>query len=324
MVYGRDANEIRKDLLSRGWVEKLPPAPLISKFNLKCGETSQEAVLLSSFLKDYDPNFVWAGRLSQQYYPFQDNIFDAILTNSKKINSNKKVYSNDDTIVSRLKVNIKFWCSKTGLCTSLKDTETSWHYIKNVAEIYAPRTYANEDRDDLIDFVNDYLLTACTSLLRWTLDNLYKGVSILKRTGTVSTNVMIFALNRCKEYLNIKENKDVDGAQSRAVTPGQWNFFIKKHQSLTSGQEVFKLDNQQYIPLLVVYAHYLLKAIIKYRPQLSCEGCHNVWIIKPSNLSMGAGISISSHLHKILNKVTRTKEKYVVQKYIGKNYSTYL
>lgn len=322
LVYGRDAEEIRKPLLHRGWVEKLPPDDLVSKYNLKLGKIRSETIRLSSYLKDYHPNFVWAGKL---YEPF-DSCYNlhcgSSLNKSKKTNKYKKVLRHDDAIVNLLRVHLKLWCSKTGLCTSLKNM--AWHYIKDVADVYVPRTYTNTDRNDLIDFVNDYLLTACTGLLKWILDNLHNGITIFSRTGTVSINIIIFALNRCKEYLNKKENKDVDGVQNRAITPGQWKTFIMKYQSLTAGESLFKLENEQNIPLLLVYAQHLLKEILKYRPQLSCEGYRNIWIIKPSNLSMGIGIQISSDLQTILNKVTGTKYKYVIQKYVGKNYSTYL
>lgn len=325
-VYGRDAKDIRKALLNRGWVEKLPPGRMIVKLNFKLSETSQETTLLSSFLQNYHPNFIWAGKLNKRPWTSCHN--DLVLArmlnqlqDCKITKDNKREHRSDNTIVSRLKVNVKYWCSKTGLCTSLKDT--TWHYIEDVAEVYAPRTYINTNRNDLIDFVNDYLLTACTGLLRWILSNLRNGNPIFSRTGNISINVMVFALNRCKEYLNKKANKDIDGEICRVTTSGQWNSFLMKYQSVITGKDVFKLDNKRNITLLTVYAHFLLEQILTYRPQLKCEGCHNVWIIKPSNLSLGTGIKMLSDLNGLLNTITKTTQKYVVQKYIGKNYSTY-
>lgn len=321
MAYGRDAEDIRKSLLNRGWVEKLPPDYLESKSKIKLNKSRQETLIISSFLEKNHPNFIWAGKINQPFNFHQSHLISDRRQHHKNGNGNKKMYGDDDTIVSRLKANVKFWSSKSGLCTSLKDT--SWYYIKDIAEIYVPRTYTNTDRNDLIDFVNDYLLTACISLLRWILDNLKNGNRVFRSTGQISVNMMIFALNRCKEYLNKKENKDIDGQIRRLISPGQWNSFIIKYQSLTAGKSVFKLDCNRNITLLTVYANYLLKEISRYRPQPKCEGYRNVWIIKPSNASMGAGIRISSDLHKILNMISQTKSKYVVQKYIGKNYLTY-
>lgn len=324
MAYGRNSNDIREALLNRGWVEKLPPHFLITKSNSKLSKKSQkneeETTLLSSFLRNYCPNFIWAGILTNKPR-YRDKDFTNYLTKNRlqhPKNISERIYKNDNTIVSRLKSKVKDWCSKTGLCKSLKDTP--WHYIEDIAEVYVPRTYINTDSNDLIDFVNDYLLTACTGLLRWILDNLLNGNPIFSRTGKISINVMVFALNRCKEYLNKKENKDIDGKQSRVITSGQWNYFITKHQSLIAGEKVFRLDKERNISLLMVYAHYLLKEIVKYRPQLRCDGSHNIWIIKPANLSSGQGIKISSELNKILDMITKTSFKYVVQKYIGKNY----
>lgn len=324
MAYGRDANEIRKALLKRGWVEKLPPPQLTSRLGIKSSKANIETALLSSFLENFDPNFVWAGKVSSKQQGKFDE-FDEFLSNKRikklKYGGVKGTYRSEGIVRSRLKVKVKLWSSKTGLCTSLKGT--SWHYIENVAEVDAPRTYINTEQDDLIDFINDYLLTACTGLLRWILVNLQNGGSIFKRTGDIPINVMIFAMNRCKEYINIKENKDIDGHKGRVITSGQWNSFLMKYHSLIKGQKDFKLNSEQNLPLLVMYANYLLEKISVYRPQMKCEGCCNIWIIKPSNMSMGVGISLSSDLNRILQMITRTTQKYVVQKYIGKNYLLY-
>lgn len=321
MAYGREAREIRKSLLKRGWVEKLPPDDLVSKLHLNINKIRQETLLLSSFLEKNHPDFIWAGRIKTPFNSYQN----CLLRNHQhqyNNSSNNKVHRNDVTIVSRLKTKVTFWCSKSGLCTSLKNTP--WYHIQDIAEVCVPRTYVNTDGNDLIDFVNDYLLTACISLLKWTLDNLQNGKPVFRYSGQISVNVMIFAINRCKEYLNKKESKDIDGKIRRLISPGQWNYFIIKYQSLTTGQNVFRMDTEKNITMLAVYAYYLLKQISRHRPELKCEGYRNVWIIKPSNDSKGTGIRISSNLHRILNTLTKTKSEYVVQKYIGKNYLTCL
>lgn len=332
-VYGRDAKHIRKALLNRGWVEKLAPKHLISKLNINLSKISQQTTILSSFLHNCVPNLIWSGKLLNQPNGLgRSNSYQEFLINNQlqlpnNIYRNKKVKKNNHTIVSKLKVRVKNWSSKTGLCTSLKNT--SWYYIEDVAEVHVPRTYINTDNDDMTDFVNDYCLTACTSLLRWILDNFRNSEPIFRRTGIIPINVMVFALNRCKEHLNNKVNKDIDGNKCRAISRGRWNSFIKKHKSLITGRNVFKMDNEPKILLLVRYADYLLKEILIYRPELKCDGYRNVWIIKPSHLSMGEGIRLSSELNTILKMLTTTKKgkkrttnKYVVQKYIGKNYST--
>ena len=45
----------------------------------------------------------------------------------------------------------------------------------------------------------------------------------------------------------------------------------------------------------------------------------NMWILKPSELCCGTGISISHNLKDIFRKIkSRPKDYFIVQKYIGK------
>lgn len=300
-VKGKHAMAVRKALLDRGWIEKLPPNKTDLKnpqcnLNVKSSD-KQEKAMLSNFLEEYNPNLVWGGVNSYTENGFQNW---------------------DDPIINKPDVK-ELWSTKESLCKSLQDT--SWYYIENVAEIDAPRTYSNANRDELGEFLKDYLLTACTSLLRWILANVEKNKPVFKNTGTISTNIIIFAINRCKEFLFMKENLDVDKKICTEVTPGQWKFFLAKYVSLISGKDLFQVDEERNILILIAYAKCLIDRIMKLRPQLSCEGCCDIWIMKPSEGSNGKGIIVSSDLDEILNTLNNTNETYVVQKYIGKSVS---
>lgn len=224
--------------------------------------------------------------------------------------------------MNKLEVN-EFWNTQERLCQSLHDA--SWYYIENVAEVKAPRTYSNANKDELGEFLNDYLLTACTSMLRWILANIEKDKPIFKSTGTILSNVVIFAINRCKEFLFMKENLDIDKNICSEVTSGQWKFFLAKYKSLITGKEIFQLDKDLNMPILIAYAKCLINRITKLRPQLSCEGFYDVWIIKPSESSCFKKVIVSSDLDTIINTLSNTTDTYVVQKYIGKrNQALYL
>lgn len=295
-VKGKNAMAVRKALLDRGWVEKLSLNKTNTN-NSKMTSDKQEKMILSSFLDEHNPNLVWGG------------------INSCNGNGLKKW---DDAIINTLEVK-EVWSTKESLCKTLHNT--SWYYIENVAEVDAPRTYSNVNRDELGEFIKDYLLTACTSLLRWILLNVEKNKPVFKKSGTISTNVIIFAINRCKEFLFMKENLDVDKKISTEVTPGQWKFFLTKYASLVSGKALFQIDKDRNMLILIAYAKCLIDRIIKIRPQLSCEGCCNIWIVKPSECSSGKGVKVSSDLDAMLNMLTKTQETYVVQKYIGKSFT---
>lgn len=300
-VQGKNASAVRKALLDRGWVEKRAADKSNLEDREECLKMSsierQEMLILSSLVEEFTPNLVWGEK-------------------------NFKITQDCETpIRNALKID-KLWSTKARLCTSLKNT--TWYYIENVAEVDAPRTYTNTNNDELTEFINDYYLTACTSLIKWILANVQKKEVIFKDTGTISINVFVFAINRCKDYLFNKENFDIDNKKRGQVTSEDWNVFLTKYQSLVSCNDLFQVDKNRNLPMLIAYAKYLLEKILKFRPQLRCEGCSNIWIIKPSECFNGRGIIVSSELHRILDMVSNAGETYVVQKYVGKRNNTYL
>ncbi|CAK1549674.1 unnamed protein product [Leptosia nina] len=293
-------NAVRKALLERGWVEKLP----LNRMNLtkirngvysnKCEiQYELERLLLSNFVEKYNPNFVWRTRDERR-----DTTIDMTKDYARMIN--------------KLEVDT-LWTSKQGLCSSMK--RNYWFYIDGVAEVNGPRSYNTPEPGEIEGFIKDYKITACTSLLKWILSMVANERPIFIKNGRISINVVVFALNRCKEYLFRKQNKDID-RELNVISDGQWNSFLKKYYCIIAKDEVFCTDRIKKLPLYLSYAKYLLKEIHKYRPQLSCEGCHNIWIIKPAHCSRGRGIRMASKLGVITNLLNKANTKHVIQKYI--------
>lgn len=302
-VYG-SCNAVRLALLERGWVEKIPS----NKMNLskiKNGTfTSKpeihgelERLLLSNLVEKSPANFIWRTR---------DELRDTTIDMNGE-------YS---TIVNKLKTDA-LWTSKQGLCSSMN--RNYWFYIEDVAEVTCPRSYNTYDVGEIEGFVKDYKITACTSLLKWVLSMVANERPVFIESGKISLNVVLFALNRCKEYLFKKQNKDIDRPVTN-VSNNQWNAFLKKYYRIIAKDDVFQADTENKLPLYLGYAKFLLKEMHRFRPQLSCEGCHNIWIIKPAHNSRGRGIRMASKLAIITNLLTKANAKYVIQKYIGKLY----
>ncbi|XP_072936843.1 tubulin glycylase 3A-like isoform X2 [Epargyreus clarus] len=299
-VYGC-CSAVRKALLERGWVEKIP-ANRMNLSKIRNGTFSNkneihnelERLLLSNFVEKYNPNFMWRTREE----PRDTTVIDM----TKECN----------TIVNKLKVDA-MWTTKQGLCSSIK--RNYWFYIEDVAEVNSPRTYNSYDAGEIEGFVKDFKITACTSLLKWILSMVANDRPVFLKTGKVSMNIIVFALNRCKEYLFRKQNKDIDRSIATASS-GQWNSFLKKYYRIIAKEDVFQTDKSNKLRLYLSYAKYLLKEIHRYRPQLSCEGCHNIWIIKPAHCSRGRGIRMASKLGVITNLLNKANSKYVIQKYI--------
>ena len=65
----------------------------------------------------------------------------------------------------------------------------------------------------------------------------------------------------------------------------------------------------------------ILKDLKEIDSQYDLNGTRNVWIVKPSLLCCGSGISISHNLKDILRRAeTKPKDYFIVQKYIGNCY----
>lgn len=302
-VYG-SCNAVRKALLDRCWVEKIPPNRMnLSKirngtFSSKSQIQSElEGLLLSNLVEKYNPNFIWR-------------------TRDERRNTPLSIIRDCNTIVNKLETDA-LWTSKQGLCSSMK--RNYWFHIEDVAEVNGPRTYNTCDLGEIEGFVKDYKITSCTSLLKWILSMVANDRPVFLPEGKIPMNVIVFALNRCKEYLFRKQNKDID-CSLPTVSADQWHSYLKKYYSIIAKEEVFQAAKENKLTLYLSYAKYLLKEIYRYRPQLSCEGCHNIWIIKPAYCSRGRGIRMASKLGVIMNLIEKANTKYVIQKYIGKSY----
>ncbi|XP_022815689.1 tubulin glycylase 3A-like isoform X1 [Spodoptera litura] len=298
-IFG-SCNAIRMALVERGWVEKLP-ATKMNLTKIKNGTLTTkheihgelERLLLSNAVEKYPSNFIWRTR---------DDLRDNVIDMNKEC----------PTIINKLKTDAQ-WTSKQGLCSSMK--RNYWFYIEDFAEVIGPRSYNTGDPGEIEGFVKDYKITACTSLLKWILSMVANERPIFVDTGKISLNVVLFALSRCKDYLYKKEHKDIDRSISN-VSMGQWNTFLKKYYRIIARDDVFQADTDNKLPLYMAYAKFLLKEMHKYRPQLSCEGCHNIWIIKPAHNSRGRGIRMASRLTVITDLLNKANAKYVIQKYI--------
>ncbi|CAH0700800.1 unnamed protein product [Spodoptera exigua] len=177
-VYG-SCNAIRMALLERGWVEKIP-ANRMNLSKIKNGTYSTksdihrelERLLLSNLVEKYPPNFIWRTR---------DELRSSVIDMTKEC----------PTIINKLKTDAQ-WTSKQGLCSSMK--RNYWFYIEDLAEVIGPRSYNTSDPGEIEGFVNDYKITACTSLLKWILSMVANERPIFVETGKISLNVVLFAL----------------------------------------------------------------------------------------------------------------------------------
>lgn len=303
-VYGQGSRVVRNALIRRGWIEKIP-----QNIKYRCNfEKGMEKLLISSYLDEYNANFIWGTKPTNQKHELNS------LKKKTISNTYKQPKRREYPMRNRLKV-VNHWSTKHGIFSTLKNS--TWYYIDSVAEIIAPRTFSNANNYEKKEFIDDYKFTACTSLLRWFMESLQNNKPIFHETGTVSINVIVLAINQCKEFIYTKNHKDIDSEICNKCIDVHWNSFLEEYRSLISGTDLLHVDNQNVLKLFNCAKH-VLDEILKYRPQLNCEGFYNIWIIKPSGYSRGKGIEMSSKLDCIMDIISKTNKKYVIQKYIGK------
>lgn len=212
--------------------------------------------------------------------------------------------------------------NKEGICASLRDFY--WFYIDGLSEMYYPRCYNVFNPDELEDFIDDFRLTACISLIRFVIDTFNnKGASaLLSPEGTIPVTSLQFAIKRCREYVNFSDHQDVDSCEDRGkIWDHDWDVFLAHHYYLT--HENGKIAESQTSKPLDVYlsmAAKVLQDLEPFWPQFNIDGHLNIWIVKPANRCRGKGILLMNNIKKIISLVnpsTITKTRFVVQKYMG-------
>jgi tubulin monoglycylase TTLL3/8 len=97
------------------------------------------------------------------------------------------------------------------------------------------------------------------------------------------------------------------------------NIFSSSEEKSTANQTPNKKENvtapvslEKYLPIV----NSLLQRLRKIFPQYSMNGEKNIWILKPSGLSRGRGITCINSLNEILNFIKTNSNQYIGQKYI--------
>ncbi|GAB0100929.1 Tubulin glycylase 3A [Sergentomyia squamirostris] len=308
---------VRRALLQRGWVEKLDvhrrasmPCNLTIEEMLhqlpmrRAGESRRQYIIkcerniLSRFLEYTPVDFLWTARKEKADW------IDMARNPSLLINKFHKVP----------------FTTKEGLCSSLRDFH--WFYEDGIAETYYPRCFNVWSPDELNDFIDDFRLTACMSVLKWLAqtfrDQGLTGVG--SPTGTVPTTCLHFAVKRCREFVDFCQHRDIDCPdENLKIWDHDWDVFLTHHYLVT--HENAKLLDCESDPVesYISLVEKLLRDLEMFWPQFRADGFLNIWIVKPGNRCRGRGILLMNNIKKIISLVnppTITKTRYVVQKYM--------
>lgn len=314
---------IRKCLLQRGWVEKLDihrksaitgpchiPTEEIDQYlpQRRAGETLMqhlqkcETNIMSRFLEHVPIDFLWSARREKADW------IDLSRNHSLLLNRFHK----------------SPFTTKEGLCSVLQ--QFYWAYEEDRSELNYPRTYNAWNNEELADFIEDFRLTACISLLRFVSEQMsvsskIKPDKMYTTTGSVPVSCIQFAINQCKTYIRCCQHLDIDEDVER-IWNHDWELFLVHFQMLIYEKMKFqKPDDTAQWSQLVEDSKLITKAISEYRPQNDLDGFCNIWIVKPANRCRGRGIMLMNDMPKIMAHISHpqlNKGRWVVQKYIGK------
>lgn len=310
---------IRKGLIERGWVEKLDihrRAPVTGLCQVvledftqhlpirRPGESRRQHLLkcerniISRFLEHMPIDFLWSARKEKTDW------IDMARNPTMTIN---KFHKSPFT-------------TKEGLNAVLRDFH--WFFDEGKSETYFPRSFNVWGQDELSEFIENFRLSACISLLRYVLEtSTEKGVdAVLSSSGQISASCIEFAIKQCKLYIRSCLHYDIDEDIER-IWDHEWDVFLMTSQMVIQEGAKIKDSEIHSAETLVTIIERLLEEIAQHWSQYNLDGVYNIWIVKPSNRCRGRGIYLMNDLKKILtfvNPPVVNKGHYVLQKYIGK------
>ncbi|XP_047506947.1 tubulin glycylase 3A-like isoform X1 [Pieris napi] len=303
MIKGGGFPAVRRALTERGWIEKYEshkvrhPPPAIDPRKISGKElTKVERMILYKFMEHHSVDFLWTTKRDK---------YDWLL-------------SNKDVVISRFFRSV--FTTKEGLTSSL--TQMHWFTDPGVAVTRFPRCYNIYNSDSLEEFIDDFRITACISVLKW-LSNTFQDKNeqhLVQPHGKVPLSAVEFAIARLNEYVAFFSHKDIDDTEEQAqhVWEHEWDQFLTHHYLLVHENAKFIEDKNINIRQLERKSSKVLATMVKFWPQMDIDGVFNIWIVKPGNKCRGKGIQLMNNIKDIIGliNVPAQKTRYVVQKYI--------
>lgn len=121
-----------------------------------------------------------------------------------------------------------------------------WHTEPGVALAKFPRCYNIYNPDSLEEFIEDFRITACISVLKWLSSVLQNNndKNLVSINGKVPFTAIEFAINRLNEYVSFFTHKDIDDAedQMQHIWEHEWDQFLTYHYLLVHERSNFIED----------------------------------------------------------------------------------
>ncbi|XP_076625728.1 tubulin glycylase 3A-like isoform X3 [Colletes latitarsis] len=260
---------LRKPLSKRGWIEKRSIRRMLSM----SPEMSEAGLETIEKLLRCPADFIWY------------------------TTKRAAVRADERTIVN--KFSGCYFTSKVDMCNNLENV--SWFYEPGVSNIQFPRCYNVYQPAQIEEFVQDFYITACMGILKWFLflTSVAGPNATWSSNGSVPIYAILFALERCTDYISVCSHEDIDRRGRVEVSNSDWNQFLTWYDRFLHKREVLQKSDGIDIEELVPYTAKTLKDMIQCRPQSRIDGMRNVWILKPGDKSLGRERPLLVHKTKV-------------------------
>ncbi|XP_061939647.1 tubulin glycylase 3A-like isoform X2 [Apis cerana] len=260
---------IRKPLGQRGWIEK----KFIRKMLSMSPEISEAGLETVEKLLRCPPNFIWYS------------------------NKRASIRTEDRTIVN--KFTGCYFTSKVDMCNNLENI--SWYYEADVSNVQFPRCYNVYQPAQIEEFIQDFYITASMGILKWFLyfASVVGPNAVWSEDGTIPIKAILFALERCSEYISVCAHEDIDGKHNKDIPIPDWNEFLSWYKKILQRRGVLQKKNEINIEELLRYTSNIMKRMMQCRPQTQIDGMRNIWIIKPGDKSLGKERPLLVHRTKV-------------------------
>ncbi|KAF5269168.1 hypothetical protein FQR65_LT02468 [Abscondita terminalis] len=305
---------IRNQFLVRGWVEKYEPQVIPKAKNSQSNGPSLEDLCVNFPVKqDWESQAAYVLKCER-------TVMSRMLANhGVDFYWNMKRETNDwhhriDTNQIMNRFIRSLFTSKEGLNLLLQ--QLHWYCDPGVANVTFPRCYTLGFPDHYHNFVEDFRLTACVGLIKWLVAKYEhdEEFPVVTPEGEVSHTNLIFALNRCNEFIASQKHLDID-REILQTWDHEWDDYLKNYYRVVHSHALIHASKDWNLMLFNAACKTALAELKKYMPMIDVDGIKNIWILKPGNKCRGRGIQLVKNIEDV-TKIMNLKLKYVVQKYI--------
>lgn len=130
-----------------------------------------------------------------------------------------------------------------------------WYTEPGVALTKFPRCYNIHNSDSLEEFIDDFRITACISVLKWLSNTLQKNSeqSLVVNHGKVPFSAIEFAISRLNEFIVFLSHKDIDDIEDQPhIWEHEWDQFLTHHYLLVHEKAKFLEDKNTNLRYVII------------------------------------------------------------------------